>query len=587
MKLNIRTIKLIFKNNKKLSAGVCLYTIFFAALAPIQMIAVQMLVDHLLAGETQKLLLIDTAFLTLIHFMSAGREPIMDLLRIKIEKEIMCCVMPEFLNKESRLSYDTLQHPETQNLLNRLSDTPYIKMRDNLMDWIKMAGGCLSLAGFILYLCRISKFMAFSSLFLCSALVWANFKSISTINQVIRDQTGMARECNYFGRLLSEKNSLGELRLFAAVKELLARYESFVSSLYRERLHKTLQGQKWLAVGYVFNSLWIGFAILWSVRLFQIGEVSYGMQVAWLGAAFQMLGMTDSLSMTWGRLFFVSAELMYYEEFLRLPEEERTGSIPLDEIGPDFEIRLEEVSYTYPGNREKAIDHLSMAFHSGERIALAGENGSGKSTLVKLICGFLKPDEGRITINQEPVCQLKDSEKKSMISAAFQTITEYPFSIRENIILGNFEQRENKERLSEVMQLLGLDEKSLDLDRELGKYSEGGTELSNGQLQSLLLARALFSSAKFLILDEPTASLDSLTESRIYENIMKMSEKRGLMIISHRMSSARLMDRILVLKNGRIVEQGPHDKLIKRNGVYAEMYSKQAKWYQEQENEKD
>lgn len=579
--------KKILRAGRCLPAMALIYICGFALLAPAQMIATQRVVDSLMEEGRGGVLLISIALLAATYLLMSWKTSVRDILKMKLEKAVMYQLMPEFIDKGCRLSYDTMFLPETRNLMSRLSDEPYVKLKNNMMDWIEVGSGIVAFLSLLIYLGNISGPMAAMSVLILVAFIWSDYKFTSILRRVVFEQSSEMRESEYYGKLLIDRYSLCELSLFGAVKSMMKRYGELVEGLYRVRLKETLRGQTWLAASCMLTGVWIAFVLFEAAHLFQSGEISYGTAVAWLGGAFEMAGLADVLSMNFSRAFSSSEKVWYYGTFLKLSERQEVKEDNYPDNESEFDIVLKDVSYTYPGEKRKAVDHLSMRLHSRDRAALVGENGSGKSTIVKLICGVIEPDEGQITIAHRPAVQFADSVRKKYVAAAFQDVVKYPFSLQENITIGSLEHADDRERLMEVLKLLGVEGWESDLDSQLGKFGKKGTDLSSGQWQWVSLARILFSSAQFLILDEPAAALDPVKESRIYENFLKIAEKKGLLIISHRMPSAKLADCIYVVKDGAIAEQGRHGELMKKQGVYADLYGKQAAWYQERRDEKN
>jgi len=215
--------------------------------------------------------------------------------------------------------------------------------------------------------------------------------------------------------------------------------------------------------------------------------------------------------------------------------------------------------------------------------AIVGENGSGKTTLVKLLCRLYDPTEGRITLDGIDIREFKTTAYRRQISVVFQDYVQYQLTARQNIWLGNIDHPPEHEQIITAAQLSGADSviRSLPQGYEtiLGKLFEEGEELSIGQWQKIAIARAFLREAQILILDEPTSALDAKAESEIFKRYHQLTKDRTAILISHRLSTVRMVDTIYVLENGRIVEHGHHDDLIRRGGSYAQLFEKQARHY--------
>ena len=246
-------------------------------------------------------------------------------------------------------------------------------------------------------------------------------------------------------------------------------------------------------------------------------------------------------------------------------------------------IELEHVSFTYPGSRVPTLKDLNLTIRPGEKIALVGLNGAGKSTLVKLLCGLYRPTSGTIRVGGRPISSFGKEEYFSMIAAVFQDVKLLPLTIAQNVASDNGEDID-RQRVRQCLSLAGLWEMVDGLPRKedtpLGRgVLDDGIDLSGGERQKVWMARAFYKEAPILILDEPTAALDPLAEQEIYEKYVEMSEGRTSLFISHRLASTRFCDRIWLMENGRITEQGSHEELMRKKGAYARLFEVQGKYY--------
>lgn len=252
-----------------------------------------------------------------------------------------------------------------------------------------------------------------------------------------------------------------------------------------------------------------------------------------------------------------------------------------------FDIVFDDVTFTYPNSDKVILNHLSFHINSNEKIALVGINGAGKTTLVKMLCGFYRPTSGKILVNGVDITELNIEKYFDQVSVLFQDSIMLSISIAENIT-GQSIETIDKDRLRKALELSGLSEKINSLEKKeltyIGKdLEDNGIQLSGGQIQKLFLARALYKNANMMILDEPTAALDAIAESEMYQKYAQLVQDKTSIFISHRLSSTRFCDRILFLENGKIKEDGTHDELMKLNGSYADMYNIQSQYYVEED----
>lgn len=240
------------------------------------------------------------------------------------------------------------------------------------------------------------------------------------------------------------------------------------------------------------------------------------------------------------------------------------------------EIIFENVSFSYG---EKAVfRNLNVRIPSDRHVALVGENGAGKSTFIKLLLGLYAPERGQIFVNGTSVEKMTPEERKTQFAAAFQDFYRYPLSVKENLSMCQTGEKTTADYVA-ALEMVGLENLKDKLDYKIGKYGEKSTDLSDGQWQKIVLARVLLSDAKTFLLDEPTASMDPIGESKLYEDMMNVMKNRGVIIVTHRLALARTVDLIAVMRDGGIIGLGSHEELMESNAYYKQLYDAQSEWY--------
>ncbi len=248
-------------------------------------------------------------------------------------------------------------------------------------------------------------------------------------------------------------------------------------------------------------------------------------------------------------------------------------------------IRFQNVSFRYPGTEENVLKNVSFTIQPGERIAIVGHNGAGKTTLVKLLTRLYDPTEGEILLDDRPYSEYDLTEIRKRIGVIFQDYIHYELTLRDNIGFGSIANCEDAERIEKAATDAGLASLIAGLpkgmDTYLGRTLEDGVDLSGGEWQKVALARAFMQHSQLLILDEPTAALDPMAEEEVFKSMQALTDNCMSVIISHRFSTVRSADRILVFEGGRLLEHGSHNELMARDGAYTKMYRLQAERYRD------
>ncbi len=322
------------------------------------------------------------------------------------------------------------------------------------------------------------------------------------------------------------------------------------------------------------------------ISMFRGGEIGIDEFVLYFAAISSFASWVDGIISCWNRANTVSLRLCDFREFADYPEYDGSGTArAADHMNTVPEIEFRNVSFRYDGAGQDTIHDLSFRIRRGEKLALVGLNGAGKTTLVKLLCGLYRPVSGEIYFNGIPLADFKREEYYKLISPVFQEVRTAFFSLAETVSGKSTEETDLKN--AEIcMRRAGLGAK-LDalpdgIHTKLNKkVHENGTELSGGEAQKLMLARALYKDAPLLVLDEPTAALDPIAESKIYTEFNDMAKNKTALFISHRLASTAFCDRIILLENGNIAEEGTHQELIAANGKYKELFDIQSCWYKD------
>ena len=322
------------------------------------------------------------------------------------------------------------------------------------------------------------------------------------------------------------------------------------------------------------------------IHMFYNGKIGIDEFVLYFAAISSFASWVGGIISCWNKANTVSLKLCDFRDFVDYPEYDGSGiAKAADHMNTVPEIEFKNVSFRYDGAEQDTIHDLSLKIKSGEKLALVGLNGAGKTTLVKLLCGLYRPTSGEIFFNGIPLSDFKREDYYKLISPVFQEIRTAFFSLAETVS-GKSTAETDLEKAETCMRQAGLGAKIDALPDGIHtklnkKVHENGTELSGGEAQKLMLARALYKDAPLLILDEPTAALDPIAESKIYNEFNVMAKNKTSLFISHRLASTSFCDRIILLENGNITEEGTHQELMGANGTYKGLFDIQSCWYKE------
>ena len=499
--------------------------------------------------------------------------------------------------KMMAVDYDRLEEPKNQELIgntwnvlrneyairNSVTGMPQLFIAAMSSVWY---GVLIASKSVVIVLCLISSVIV-------SFLMLSHTRKIH--GEKHKEISRYAKAAVYINRQAMERNAGKDIRLYQMQGWLMDKY--LVSVKKMDDIYAYIHNRYFLrrvienAMVYVTEL----FSYVYLIYLLTKGELRVAEVVLYIGliSAFaERFGMLISQML---ELNPVSASIRYIRQFLDLEESRRWGNgvgearlAKMKKTGVKVELR--HVSYTYPGKETPTLSDINLVINPNEKLALIGLNGAGKTTLVKLLCGFYQPTQGEILVNDIPVSEYTREEYDALISALFQDSALMPLSLDTN--LTGQQGRKDKKRLQEALELSGFLRRYEELSQKgetmlVRETNEQATDFSGGEKQKLLFARALYKQAPLLILDEPTAALDPIAENELYLKYSKAARNRTSVFISHRLSSTRFCDRIILLENARIREEGTHDELMKQKGRYAELFEIQSKYYKDENSKRE
>ncbi|MBI3981421.1 MAG: ABC transporter ATP-binding protein [Gemmatimonadetes bacterium] len=397
-------------------------------------------------------------------------------------------------------------------------------------------------------------------------------------------ETPEERERNYLGDLLVQPRTTKEIRAYVLADYLLGRHRDVSEGLFDRRAQMYRSGTRIAMLTGLVTGTALALAYVFVAVQGVAGTINPGGVVLVIGAFTSVSGTLGQISSTFVAVDQHTTFLDDYFSFLAIerlvPVPLRPRSLPSGAISG---IEFDDVTFSYPGGAEPAVQNLSLRIDSGELIALVGENGAGKTTLVKLLLRFYDADHGTVRVGGLDLKTLDPEALRSRIGVLFQDYATYELSVRENVLMGRPDGAADDERVMEALR----DSRSEwlvkkmpnGLDSKVGRLFEGGHDLSGGEWQRLALARIMFRDADIWILDEPTSSLDPEAEAGIFAELKENLRGRIGIVISHRFSTVRIADRIAVVAGGRVTELGTHEELLTAGGRYAQLFELQAAGY--------
>lgn len=434
----------------------------------------------------------------------------------------------------------------------------------------------------IVYMLYLSKVNVVFSFLVIASIVFSGIMSTKmskTKHKMFANTTKLNEKRDYLDQLPKDKVSHQEYQSGRLFKEIFSKYKQ----AYDDARDGYLKIHKYTIFAEA-RSLLFFIITIFSAYLYLSFRVSNGLEsvdviISLIIIFDNLYGKSESLS------YYISnriQDILVVEEYFEIMSYHETTSNP-QLMSHTGDIKFENVTYTYPQSEFKALDNLNISIKSGEKIAIVGENGSGKTTFTNILLGLLTNFEGTVNIGNQKFLVDKPIPLKTA-QALSQDFTMYQISLRENIMLGG-QEKYSDQSLKEILNTLGIGDfiETLPngMETSLGQLEDNGRELSKGQEQKIAAARIIANSnTSIWVFDEPTAYLDPLAEIDMYKFLYKLSDKKTMLFISHRLGFAPMADRIIVFSHGKAVEVGTHEELINLNGIYAQMYEAQKSWYE-------
>lgn len=519
--------------------------------------------------------------LLIVNVINTVLSLVKTLLSFCIEKKYK----PLIVKMQAEIDFKHLENKDSWELISRVS----AKSEESILNGFTAFMTILTIIIYIisvLGLILMQVWWAAVLILVFSApMLWLSVRTGRKSYQATRETEEFRRRTEYFGDVLIGNNNIEERTLFGYGDKVSNNWWELHEKSRRLRLKVRLRYMvltKGSTMGLSFIAILVAVTLISPVISRQL---SAGMYMALIGT---VLGITHQMGwdMSWAVETIVNTEeyLKDFERFQNLSKTSNALSKPDSEPIEFSTLEFCDVKFKYPSSTEYILKGLSFKIERGRHYAFVGGNGVGKTTITKLLTGLYTDYEGSILINGKELRQYSQGAIKALFTAVYQDFSKYYISLKENIALGDVAGNHSDEQFLQIAKSAGLDDVLKDLkngmETPLGRIQNNGQEISGGQWQRVAIARSLISCSPIKILDEPTSALDPISESQLYYEFEKLMRGKTTIFISHRLSSTKLADEIMVIDNGRIVEQGTHEELMSMNGKYTKMFMAQRKWYQ-------
>jgi ATP-binding cassette subfamily B protein len=585
---SLRAVQLVWDTNRTLLLALSLLSLL-AGLLPTGILAVtRFIVDAVVAargaggrGATRVLMFVvlEGGLVAILAGAQRGLSLCQALLRAQLGQRVNVMILEKALTLELRQFEDSEFYDRLTQTRREASTRPL----SLVMRTFGLVQNAIQLLGFAVLLVRFSPWTMGVLLLAGVPAFLAEAKFSGDAFRLFRWRSPETRMQNYLETVLAREDHAKEVKLYGLGERLLQRYRDIFTRLYREDRALSIRRDSWgFALGLVATATLYG-AYGWVALATVRGAITLGFMTMYLGLFRQGQSAVTAMLSAIGGMYEDNLYLSTLYGYLETPVEPRQGRACAGPA-PGDGIRFENVSFTYPGGREPALRDISLHLPAGSSLALVGENGSGKTTLIKLLTRLYRPDTGRILLDGLPLPEWQEEALRARIGVIFQDFTRYQMLVGENIGAGDeryFEEEPRWHDAADLGQAASFIERlPLRYRTQLGKWFKDGQELSGGQWQKIALSRAFMrTQADVLVLDEPTAAMDARAEADIFEHFRALARGRITILISHRFSTVRIADHIVVLDQGRIIEQGTHAQLVAQGGHYAQLFALQARGY--------
>jgi ATP-binding cassette, subfamily B, bacterial len=586
-----KAVQLVWQTNRSATVGLAFLTLGGALLPAAQAWVGKLIVDGVVASiqgghdpeQTKTVffyLILELVLFLLSTALNHARRLVQQLVQLQLANH----VRGEIIRKALSLELAFFEHPDYYDRLQNARREGSYKPVELINDTFQIVQNTITMISFAALFFRFSPWLVVI-LFATSVPAFIAETRFSERGfRLLTRRAPESRQINYLGRLLTEDSAAKEIKLFNLGETLLDRCLTLFDKFFKE--DKSLAAKRAVvgfSLGLIATAGFYG-SYAWIVWHTVQGNISLGDMTLYLSIFRQGQSTFQSILSAVGSIYENNLFMANYFDFLAI-EPQMKVSARREKLPTPLShgIEFRDVGFRYPESDDWALRGINLSIRPGEKIALVGHNGAGKTTVIKLLSRLYDPTEGVILIDGINIREVDPLDLRQKIGVIFQDFVRYHLPVTENIGFGQIEGVHRMDRIVESARKSGahaiIENLPEGYQTMLGRWFHGGHELSTGQWQRIALARAFMREAEILVLDEPTASLDAQTEYEIFRHFQELTEGKMAILISHRFSTVRMADRIVVIQGGRIAEAGSHQELLRREGTYARLFSMQAEGY--------
>ena len=578
----IDRIKFIFKLIKDLKLSlliVCLFLCVINVILPyITMINTQEIINRIQIGLSIRLILKRLIIFLILGILYIISSNLYNFLILKYKEYLYLELNKKFLDNSLKFNLKDFENPEVYNIIQRAEQEIGIRPYNIIISLLSIISQSVNLISAFLILTKWHLTLIIGFILLAS-FASKYFISISKNEyDILMNRTNYERKSWYISHLLIKDEYIKEVRLFGLSKYLIQQFIELRSRFFKENVdvlkRQYIFSEIYQLMNYVISFFIIFLAIYESTR----GIILVGTAMTYINTSSKIENAIQNIV---SNIFGIYKDSLYIDnikKYFNYESNKFYGNKTLKNITT---IEFVNVSFKYPNREVYAIRNTSFKIKKGEILAIVGENGSGKTTIIKLLNGLYDEYEGNILINGIEIREIDKKSLRNCLATLFQDYNKYQFTIKENIGFGSIDNLDDIEKIKYSAKKGGADQfincLPNNYTQQVGYWFEGGTQLSGGQWQKLGLSRLFMKNADCLILDEPTASLDPFSELEIFKQLYQNSNEKINIIITHRFINTVFANKIIVLKNGEIIEKGKHDELLKQDGFYKDMFDIQSR----------